>query len=202
MKKAYRLLAYATLLLVLLQVAVVMGSWLLSAASPNLPIRSLLSSEGLRWLFGQLAYNLCTPPLLWIILGVFAVSVCRASGLVDALRDVKRLSSPQRYALGAAALVLLAGVVCMFLLTFTPQAILLNATGGLFPSSFSECVVPILLIQLCLVAVTYGVTCGRLTSVVGVFRCFTAHTGATPPLILFYFSAAELYAMLRFVLMF
>ena len=45
-------IAHLVLTLVVLQIVAVLGSWVFKAVSPELPIRSLLSAEGIRWMVG------------------------------------------------------------------------------------------------------------------------------------------------------
>ena len=41
--------AYASLVIVLLQLVLIVVSWILTAVNPELQMRSILGSEGLRW---------------------------------------------------------------------------------------------------------------------------------------------------------
>ena len=62
-----RLLAYLVLALALAEVVLVLASWLLSATMAG-NVRSLLSSEGVRWFFGGFTTMLASPWLVWLVL--------------------------------------------------------------------------------------------------------------------------------------
>jgi aminobenzoyl-glutamate transport protein len=55
-------------ILMMIQVVVILLSWLLTAADPESSIRSLLSSEGIRWFIGKNIKNLSQPLLVWLLL--------------------------------------------------------------------------------------------------------------------------------------
>ena len=50
-------LGYVVIVLFLAQIAVILLSWLITAANPDWALHSLLSSEGIRWFFGSLITN-------------------------------------------------------------------------------------------------------------------------------------------------
>ena len=62
------MLAMVALSLALAEVMLILVSWLLTAAVPEASMRSLLSSEGIRWFFGHFSDNLATPVLVWLLL--------------------------------------------------------------------------------------------------------------------------------------
>ena len=64
MKKA---VGYIALVLVLASLALVLVSWLLSATTGD-SVRSLLSSEGIRFFFGGFVSMLQTSQLIWLLL--------------------------------------------------------------------------------------------------------------------------------------
>ncbi len=64
----YRLLPVTAGVLVLAQLLLMLVSWIWSAAVPASGVRSMLSSEGIRWFFGHFAEMLATPLLVWILL--------------------------------------------------------------------------------------------------------------------------------------
>ena len=81
------LLSYVALALIIAQVALFLVSWLITAARPEIAMHSLLSSEGLRWFFGQFVQNLATPVLVWLLLLSVAYGCVVSSGLGDVLRE-------------------------------------------------------------------------------------------------------------------
>ena len=80
-------LGYIVLVLLVAQLALILLSWLVTAAFPELPMRSVLSSEGIRWFFGSFVSNQLSPLLIYFIMAVMAVGACVRSRLYDALRE-------------------------------------------------------------------------------------------------------------------
>ena len=113
-------------------------SWLLSAAFPSSGLRSLLSSEGLRWLMGHFAEMIATPVLAWLLLCAMAWGCLARSGLL-----LRPTNYRERRAQVMALLLLAVIVGVMLLLTAIPHAVLLSAVGGLWPSPFSSSLVPV-----------------------------------------------------------
>ena len=93
-----KLLGIVAVVLLLLQVAVIIVSWLVSAAMPDVPIHSLLSSEGIRWFFGTFVDNLLTPLLVWLLLLSMAWSTVSKSRLLSSWND-RTVSTGRRMAL-------------------------------------------------------------------------------------------------------
>ncbi|MDY6247990.1 MAG: ABC transporter permease, partial [Prevotella sp.] len=83
-----RIVNYLVLALIVAQIALVLVSWLVTAAWPELPMHSLLSSGGIRWLFASLTQNLLTPVLVWLMFGCMAYGVLRESSLLSLRRHV------------------------------------------------------------------------------------------------------------------
>ena len=76
-----RILPYIALALALAQLLLILTSWVWSAAMPLSGVRSMLSSEGIRWFLGHFAELMASPVLVWILLGAMAYgSVVRCRG--------------------------------------------------------------------------------------------------------------------------
>lgn len=75
-----RLLPHLAIALLIVELLIMFVSWLLSAAFPTSELRSLLSSEGLRWFFGQFSTFLARPSLIGLLLLAMAWGCC---GRVD-----------------------------------------------------------------------------------------------------------------------
>ncbi|MDE6646594.1 MAG: ABC transporter substrate-binding protein, partial [Prevotella sp.] len=101
------------------QLLLLLVSWLLSAAFPVSGIRSLLSSEGLRWFMGRFARLMATPMLVWLLLGAMAFGCLWRSGLLLHPSNYR-----ERRALMLSLLLLTLIVVIMLLLTVVPHAVL------------------------------------------------------------------------------
>lgn len=159
--KTYRL----CILLAAAQVVLVLVSWLIPAAMPDVAMRSLLSSEGIRWFFGHFTENLAHPLLVWIILAYVAFVAYRQGGLQHALSAMlrgERLLLRQRSALWLVVAELIVILCIVVALVFVPHAILLSATGDLFPSSFTASLVPIAAFTLFITSVSYAAANGQI----------------------------------------
>lgn len=194
-----RAVAVLALCLCVAQLALLLLSWGVSAVLPDVPIRSLLSSEGIRWLFGNFTQNLATPVLVWLLLGSIAYGAFVECGLAVAFTHLNRLTYREQFALKVVYVVIFIYIMVLLLLTVVPHAVLLSVTGSLFPSSFSDSIVPILCFGISTVSVVYGVMSGRLRSLVDIFNVLTIGITFTLPLWLLYILAAELYFSITFV---
>lgn len=197
-----KLFGYLALTLLLLEGLAILVSWLITAALPESPMRSLISSEGVRWLFGHFADNIAQPLLAWLLLAATAWGAATRSGIADMLLPVRRhLSYRQRVAARMVVVEAVAIVAVMLLLTAVPHAVLLSVTGALWPSSFSVSIIPTACLSVCLMSVTYGVMSGSLRSVAGVFHALTAGIASWRPVWLVYILAAELWFSIKFILL-
>ena len=82
------LFAVMMLLLLIAQGLVILGSWLITAILPSLQLRSLLSSEGIRWFFGQFSYNLASPIMVWMLVATMGYGCITTSGLLHLKRPL------------------------------------------------------------------------------------------------------------------
>lgn len=186
-----RFLVSISFLLVGAQLLLFLVSWLIAAVAPTIHVRSLLSSEGLRWFFGTFIDNITTPVLTWLLLIAMAVGTWRSA----VPRGQKVRISPVVWA------ELFVVVVVMLLLTAVPHAILLSVTGSLFPSSFSQSIIPVLCFTVILCSITIGITNDRLRTLADIYEALSSGIHAVAPLIPIYIIAVELLASLRFVFM-
>ena len=196
-----RVFAWGVTALVLAELVLVLVSWLLSAAMTG-GVRALLSSEGVRWLFGSFTSMLASPWLVWLLLLAVAFGSLWQSGLPQLLR---RRATPvtyrERTALTAVVLLLLLDVVVLATLTLVPHAVLLSSTGALFPSAFSRALVPIVTFALLLASFTYGLMSGSFASLTDAVWSFTVGIRKAARLIVLYFLIKLFYESLRFVLL-
>lgn len=200
MGRREKLFPVTALVLVVLQIATVLFSWIVSSVSPTLPYRSILSSDGLRWFFGSFVDNISCPLLTWLILIVIAYGAYVHSGLKSALITFRKSDYRQRHALSLSITV---GVVILLLfsvLSFVPHAILLGVSGGLFPSPFSSALIPVLAFILVVSSVVYGLACGRYSSVTEIFRGLYVGFYIFAPIFPVYVLAVQLYYSVRYIL--
>lgn len=197
-----RLLPALLLTLVLLQTAVILGSWLWTAAVPETAVHSLLSSGGIRWLLGTFTDNLSHPVLVWMVLADIAVGCCAASGLWAALRASvagPRLEPQQKSGLKAAAGLAAVELAVVLLLILPKRAILLSSTGHLFPSSFPAAVVPVAAFMTVTSAIAYGLFSGQLHNYCDVFHSVCHGTRLLKDLLPVYVLGMELICSVAYV---
>lgn len=176
-------------------------SWLLSATRME-GVRSLISSEGIRWFFGSWQSIVASPLLVWILLGLIAWGSLRKSGLAPFSHLsslISHLNYRDKLALRVSLAFLVIYLIILALLTLTPHAILLSATGHLFPSAFSRSFVPIISFGVCLVSVTFGLVSGRLRSLADVLNALSSGIAYGSSLIIVYLFAVQFYESLHFV---
>ena len=193
-------LGVVVLVLVMSELFLVILSWLLSATRMD-GVRSLLSSEGVRWFFGSFTDMVASPLLVWLLLGLCAWGSLQRSGLFLFFNSQSQVSYRYREKVAMRVslvfLVIYLGIIA--LLTLAPHAILLSATGSLFPSAFSRSLVPIVSFGLCLVSLVFGLMSGRLRGLADILEAFSTGIAQGAPLIIVYLFAVQLYESLRFV---
>ena len=173
-------------------------SWLLSAMRME-GVRSLLSSEGIRWFFGSFTEMVASPLLVWLLLGLIAYGCLKRSGLLNITQSKFSISYRQRVALRVALVFLVIYVIMIALLTLMPHAILLSATGSLFPSAFSRSLIPILAFGICLVSISYGLVSGHLSGLGDILGALSSGIANGAPIIILYLLFIQFYESLRFV---
>lgn len=190
-----RICGYAMFLLILAQIVLVLASWLITAAMPDVFPRSLLSPEGIRWFFGTFTANLQSPWLVWLLLISIAWGTLRASGLLNYDHKVYR----QRNALRLVCLefVLFTGV--MLLLTLIPHAILLNVMGGYASSSFSRSILPYICLMIIVMAQSFGVVSQRLKSIEAMGEAMADGVRLSAPLFIIYILVIQLYSSVDYL---
>ncbi|MBO4658443.1 MAG: AbgT family transporter [Prevotella sp.] len=198
-KKFSTFCAYGAAAVAALQVALFLVSWLITAASPETTVRSLLSNEGIRWFFGTFTDNVVAVPLAWIIVAAMAYGALRQSGMLRAIANPRPRTYRQTFALRIVTAELLLFVVVIIVVAFIPHAALLSVTGELFPSSFSSSLVPIIAFCVAMTAITYGLLTATMRSLAEVFLSLCRGLASATPLIVLHVFIAEFYFSLRYV---
>lgn len=186
-------LARCSLVLLIAELVLILLSWILSATMTE-GVRSLLSGEGMRWFFGRSAQMIASPLLAWLLLLLIAGGCLVRSGLLS-----RRQGYRDRIALRLSLAFLLAYVAFLLALTAMPHALLLSATGSLFPSAFSAGLVPAVAFGLVLVSVAYGAVSGRFRSLADVLDSLSFGIRRGAPLFFVYILLIQFYESLRFV---
>lgn len=196
-----RFFSYLASAIILAEIVLIVLSWLITAAFPELSVRSLLGGEGLRWFLGHFVDNLTSPFLVWMLLLAIAFGAVVKSGLIKTLKSIGHLDYRERLALRFVYAELIVFVVVLLLLTSVPHAVLLNVTGKIYPSSFSDSIVPLFSFILCTCSLTYGSTMGKISISTGFFDILTFGIIQSAPLFVIYLLLAELYHTVCFVFM-
>lgn len=188
-----RLIALACVAFGVAELLLVILSWLLSATRLD-GVRSLISSEGIRWFVGEFTYTLASPLLVWLLLALVALGCLQRSGLMSRGRGYR-----DRVALRVSFSFIIIYVVIICLLTLMPHAILLSVTGSLFPSAFSRALVPIICFGIGVLSISFGMVSGRLHTLTDILDALTFGLQQGAPLIILYIMFFQFYASLLFV---
>lgn len=180
-------------------VVLMLASWIITSANPDLPMRSLLSSEGIRWLFGLSASHLANPVGVWLLLLSFTFGAVRESGVKELFRRDKQLTYRQRFALRLTLVEALLIVGGLLLLTVAPHAVMLGVTGTLLTGSFIHGAIPLLLLSITVMSLTYGMVSGTIVSLSKAFDAMATGVRAFAPAFVLYVFATELIASACFV---
>jgi aminobenzoyl-glutamate transport protein len=188
-------LPHIAFLLFAAQLLLMLVSWLLAAAIPTSGVRSLLSSEGLRWFLGHFSDVLGTPALLCLLLLLMAYGCLKGCGILHF-----KSSYRQSRALIITLLLLVVYVGAIVLLVAIPHAVLLSATGSLWPSPFSAAIIPLIAFGITLLSAVYGYVAGRYRQMADVYQALIDGIRDGAPCLLFYVLAGQIYYSLQFIM--
>ena len=190
-----RFLPHIAITLFVAQMLVMLVSWLLSAAFPDSGIHSLLSGEGLRWFFGHFSHLLATPILVCLVLLLMAYGVFRHCGLLS-----YRSTYRERRALTMTLLLTVVAVILMLLLAAIPHAVMLSATGSLWPSPFSRALLPLLSFIVIALSAFYGIMAGHFANLSNVYDALQGGIREGAALFLFYLLICQLYLSVSYMI--
>ena len=190
-----KICAYAMLLLALAQVILVLLSWLITAAMPDVFPRSMLSPEGIRWFFGSFTDNLESPWLVWLLLISIAWGTLQGSGILHYDRTIYRHRNALR--LVSVEFVLFLSVI--LLLTIVPHAILLNVMGGIEASSFSRSILPYICLAIIVMSLSFGVVSNRFMGVEAIGETLSDGLRPAAPYFVIYILVNQLYSSIEYL---
>jgi aminobenzoyl-glutamate transport protein len=196
--KYHQRLGWLCLVTVIAETLLVILSWLLSAMRVE-GVRSLLSSEGIRWFFSSFSDLVASPVLVCLLVLMCALGCLQKSRVTTIFSGKKSINFRDRLALYVALAFLLIYVVIILLLTLMPHAILLSATGHLFPSAFSRSLVPIIAFGISIFSVAFGLMSGVMRNLSDILQALSFGIAKGAPLLVFYLFAVQLVGCLRFV---
>lgn len=169
------------------------ASWAVSVLYPDLGVRSLLDGEGIRWFFGHFTEIMASPLLVWLVVVASAVGCAADCGVVKALFSLRSSLFRERIAIVFALVAALVYVGLIVALVASPHAVLVSASGRLFPSPFSVSLVPVVAFGIVLCSVIYGVASGRYLTLAQVFHSLFVGIEWAAPLFILYIVLIQLY---------
>lgn len=190
-----KICAYAMLLLALAQVILVLLSWLITAAMPDVFPRSMLSPEGIRWFFGSFTDNLESPWLVWLLLISIAWGTLQGSGILHYDRTIYR----HRNALRLVSVEFILFLSVILLLTIVPHAILLNVMGGIEASSFSRSILPYICLAIIVMSLSFGVVSNRFMGVEAIGEPLSDGIRQAAPYFVIYILVNQLYSSIEYL---
>lgn len=194
-------IAFITCSLLLLQIMVVILSWMIKTIYPEFNGRSLLSGEGVRWFLGNFTNNVASNILVWIILIGLSWGAIRASNILQVFKRSHTLSYRERLGFRVVLIEIMIWVIVIVLLSFIPHAAMLSITGQLFPSSFSKSIVPLIAFIALFSSITYGLIIGRLRKGNLIIEALSTGIKQIAPYIIIYIILVQLIYSIKFVLL-
>ena len=176
----------------------VVVSWLLSALRLE-GVRSMLSSEGIRWFVGGFSDIVASPLLAWLLLMLIACGSIQQSGVIPLLGSKGKISFRDRLALRVASVFVLLYAIVICMLTIMPHAILLSVKGSLFPSAFSRSILPIICFGVTLFSIVFAMMSGHKKTGEDIIDILSYGIRQGASLVIIYIFAIQFYASLRFV---
>ena len=194
-------IAFITCSLLLLQIMVVILSWMIKTIYPEFNGRSLLSGEGVRWFLGNFTNNVASNILVWIILIGLSWGAIRASNILQVFKRSHTLSYRERLGFRVVLIEIMIWFTVIALLSFIPHAAMLSITGQLFPSSFSKSIVPLIAFIALFSSITYGLIIGRLRKGNLIIEALSNGIKQIAPYIIIYIILVQLIYSIKFVLL-
>ena len=194
-------IAFITCSLLLLQIMVVILSWMIKTIYPEFNGRSLLSGEGVRWFLGNFTNNVASNILVWIILIGLSWGAIRASNILQVFKRSHTLSYRERLGFRIVLIEIMIWFIIIVLLSFIPHAAMLSITGQLFPSSFSKSIVPLIAFITLFSSITYGLIIGRLRKGNLIIEALSNGIKQIAPYIIIYIILVQLIYSIKFVLL-
>lgn len=162
-------------------------SWVLSVYVDG--VQGLLTTRGIRWMCVNIVPNFSSVHIAKILLGLMALSVLRASGILQAFRS--HISLKQRRALQITGVSVVVVLILFSLLLLLPDPVLLSAFGTLHNSAFSKGFFGLLACLAIFVGNVYGYTSGRFTTMRDFMQAHASLFAAIPNYFVMLFMASQ-----------
>ena len=187
--------------LLLLQIMVVILSWMIKTIFPEFNGRSLLSGEGVRWFLANFTKNVASNILVWIILLGLSWGAIHSSKIIQVLKYSHILSYKERLGLQIILIEIMVWFSGIVLLSFVPHATMLSITGELFSSSFSKSIIPLIAFIVLLNSISYGFIVGRFRKGSQIIEALSNGIKQITPYIIIYIIFIQLFYSVKFVLL-
>ncbi len=174
--------------LLVAQILLIFVSWVVDAMQ-WCEVNSLLSASGIRWVLSKYSDNMASPVLIWILLIACAYGAITHNHLPCTMYNADSDTDSQPKHMARIVVIVLAAIIliAISLLAFLPHAILLSATGNLYPSPFSDSIIPVLCCSTIFLSWIYGSITGTITSIQSAFESLVSGIRAFAPIIVLYF---------------
>lgn len=169
-------------------------SWVLSIYVDG--VQGLLTTRGIRWVCINIVPNFSTVHIAKMMLGLMAVSVLRASGILRAFRS--HISLKQRRALQITGVSVVVVLSLFSLLLLLPDPVLLSAFGTIHNSAFSKGFFGLLRCLGIFIGNVYGYTSGRFTTMRDFMQAHASLFAAMPNYFVMLFIASQLVNCLNY----
>lgn len=163
-------------------------SWVLSVYVDG--VQGLLTTRGIRWMCVNIVPNFSSVHIAKLLLGLMALSVLRASGILRAFHS--HISLKQRRALQITGVSVVVVLILFSLLLLLPDPVLLSAFGTLHNSAFSKGFFGLLACLAIFVGNVYGYTSGRFTTMRDFMQAHASLFAAIPNYFVMLFMASQL----------
>lgn len=192
-KRMSRILAFFAVLLLLAEVLLTLLSWVVAVLSEGSGWRSVVSSGGIRHIWGRFSSFAASEWLVWLLLGSVALGAVYKSGLVETIAQCRRfysLSYRNRLALCVVGAEFLAAVGTLLLLTATSSAPLLSVLGTLGDGVFPLGIVPFVACWLIVFGISFALCTQRCKSAASVLGLLSFGIRASGDVVVLYFLAS------------
>lgn len=162
-------------------------SWVLSIYVDG--VQGLLTTRGIRWMCVNIVPNFSSVHIAKLLLGLMAISVIRASGILRAFRS--HISLKQRRALQITGVSVVVILMLFSLLLLLPDPVLLSAFGTFHNSAFSKGFFGLLACLAIFVGNIYGYTSGRFTTMRDFMQAHASIFAAIPNYFVMLFLASQ-----------
>jgi p-aminobenzoyl-glutamate transporter AbgT len=194
-----KIFVLSTISLCVLQVLIILLSWIISAIFPAHGFHSLLSDSGIRWLLSRYINNGYSDFLIWFLFCSSFIGTFIWSKLPKKIISFKSCDYNERFAIRVFFCELAIGIFICLLLALYPHSSLLGITGKLFPGPFIMGISFILGITILGGSVTFLMLSGKLKTYEDASKALLFGIKAVAPLVVIFFLLKETLEMIRFV---